>query len=323
MKRILTMEHALLLCLSKRGKLTTEQKRQLERDELGHGGEIGFDSLIEKHGSTTWYHFKNIWIDYFGYAQIDSLIITESGIFLADIKNYGNHYAYQNLTWTYQGRPLSKNINQQLADNIVKCQSLSKVIPAMKNTQGVIIFINERAVPTIIDPMPVNYLLRYQLYDWLDSLKQPVSGNKISIHKTAEQIKPFIIPNPYDHNYFCSDEEFKQLRKGIYCCNCGSFHLEIRKYTVKCACGHRENKERAVLRSICEYGVLQNHKNLSAYEIFNFLNEQVPIQYIYRKLNIFFTPIPDGKRIFYYENPKMLFDFVFDETSNNSIQRIF
>lgn len=314
MKRNLTMEHALLLCLSKRSKLTTDQKRQLERDELGHGGEIKFDHIIEKHGSSTWCHFKNIWIDYFGYAQFDSLIITESGVFLVDVKNYSNHYAYQNLMWTYQDKPLSKNINQQLADNIVKCQSLGKVIPAMKNTQGAIIFINERAVPNIIDPMPVNYLLRYQLYDWLDSLKQPVPGNNIPVHKTAEQIKQFIIPNPYDRNAICSDKDFKKLKKGIYCSKCGSFQMEISEYTTNCACGCRERKERAVLRSICEYGVLQNNKELLVNEIFEFLDEKIPKQFIYRKLQQFFVPITGKSRITCYKNPKMLYEFVFEET---------
>lgn len=322
MKRKLTMEHALLLSMSKRGKLTTDQAKQLERDDLGHEGEIKYDDVIEKYGSSTWYHFKNIWIDYFGRAQFDSLIITESGVFLADIKNYGRHYIYKNAMWSHLNKPLSKNINQQLLDNIVKCQSLGKIIPAMKNTQGTIVFINERAIPTIMDPMPVNYLLHYQLYDWIDSLKQPIPGKTISIHKTAELIKQFIIPNPYDHSAVCSDEEYQKLKKGLYCCKCGGFHLEFKKYSITCTCGHSENKERATLRSICEYGVLQNHKDLNAHDISIFLDGQVPTQYIYRKLNAFFTPLPGGQRVTHYENPKMLFEFVFDETLENKIQRI-
>ncbi|MBM6614859.1 hypothetical protein JTF06_08135 [Desemzia sp. RIT804] len=170
--------------------------------------------------------------------------------------------------WTYQNKPLSKNINQQLLDNIVKCQSLGKVVPAMKETQGTIAFINERVIPNIIDQMPVNYLLRYQIYDWIDSLKQPAAGNSIPIHKTVEQIKQFIIPNPYDHNYVCSDGDFEKLKKGIYCCNCGSFHLEIGEYLISCSCGYKERKERDVLRSICEYGVLQNNKDLLVNKFF-------------------------------------------------------
>lgn len=224
--------------------------------------------------------------------------------------------------WTYQDKPLSKNINQQLLDNIVKCQSLGKVIPAMKDTQGTIVFINERAVPNIMDQMPVNYLLRYQIYDWIDTLKQPVPGNSIPIHKTVEQIKQFIIPNPYDHNYICSDEEFKKLKKGIYCCKCGSFHLEIGSRFVNCSCGCKERKERAVLRSICEYGVLQNNKNLSVDKLFEFLDQQIPKQFIYRKLQHFFVPVTGKIRTNSYKNPKMLYEYVFDETKENKIQRI-
>lgn len=322
MKRHLTMEHALLLSLSKRGKLTTDQKRQLDRDEKGHTGEIDYDQIIEENSSPSWYHFKNIWIDYLGHAQLDSLLITESGVFLTDVKNYTNHYAYTNFMWTYQNKPLSKNINQQLLDNIIKCQSLGKVIPALKDTQGTIVFINKRAIPNVIDQMPVNYLLRYQIYDWIDSLKQPVPGNSIPIHKTVEQIKQFIIPNPYDQRYICSDDEFKKLKKGLYCCKCGSFHLEIRTYFVSCDCGYREKKERAVLRSICEYGVLQNNKDLSVDKLFEFLDQQIPRQFIYRKLQLFFAPIPGKNRTSSYKNPRMLYDFVFEDTTDNSIQRI-
>lgn len=322
MKRNLTMEHALLLTLSKRSKLTTDQKWQLDRDDKGHKGEIDYDQIVEENSSPSWYHFKNIWIDYLGRAQLDSLLVTENGVFLTDIKNYTNHYTYTNFMWTYQNKPLSKNINQQLLDNIVKCQSLGKVIPAMKDTQGTIVFINERAVPNIMEQMPVNYLLRYQIYDWIDSLKQPVPGNSIPIHKTVEQIKQFIIPNPYDHNYICSDEEFKKLKKGIYCFKCGSFHLEIGEYFISCSCGHKEKKEQAVLRSICEYGVLQNNKELSVNNLFEFLDKKISKQFIYRKLQCFFVPVTGKSRITCYKNPKMLYEFVFEATKDNKILRI-
>lgn len=322
MKRNLTMEHALLLSMSKRGKLTTDQERQLERDDKGHDGEADYDQIIEKHGSSSWYHFKNIWIDYFGHVQLDSLLITENGVFLSDVKNYTNHYVYQNLTWTHQGKTLSKNINQQLLDNIVKCQSLGKAVPAMKDTQGTIVFINERAVPNIMDTMPVNYLLRYQIYDWLDSLKQPVPGKRIPVHQTVELIKQFIIPNPYDYKHVCSDEEYQKLKKGLYCSKCGSFQLKVSQYLVSCTCGCTERKEKAVLRGICEYGVLRNDKDLLVNPIFEFLDRKIPKQFIYRKLQQFFIPFTDKTRISRYKNPKMLYDFVFNETKETGIQRI-
>lgn len=108
-----------------------------------------------------------------------------------------------------------KNINQQLLDNMIKCQALGKVIPAMKNTAGRIVFINQRVVPNIVESMPVNYLLRYQIYVWIESLKQPLPGKSISIHQTVEQIKQFIIPNPCDYKHICSDEEYKKLKGGF------------------------------------------------------------------------------------------------------------
>lgn len=237
MKRKLTMEHAFLLSLEKRSRLTTDQEWQLNRCESGHGGESELDQIVEEHGNSTWFHFKNIWIDYLGCTQIDSLIITENGIHLIDTKNYTNHYTYQNHTWFHRDKALSKNINQQLLDNLTKCQSLSKKIPEMKNIQGTIVFINERAIPSILDPMPVNYLFRYQLFDWIDSLRQPKSNVKMNIQKTAEAIKQYIVPNPYDYKSVCSIEEFAALKKGIYCKQCSSFKVDIGKYNVNCSCG--------------------------------------------------------------------------------------
>lgn len=108
MKRKLTLEHALLLSLSKRSKFTTDQKWQLEREEKGHDGEIDYDQIIEEKGSPIWSHFKNIWIDYIGHAQLDSLLVTENGVFLSDVKNYTHSYSYANSMWTYQNKPLSK-----------------------------------------------------------------------------------------------------------------------------------------------------------------------------------------------------------------------
>jgi len=320
--RQLTQEHALLLTLSKRMRLSPEQQKQLDRCQKGHDGETAFDQLVVKHGSASWYIFKNIWLDIQGAVQIDALIVTEHGPYVLEIKNFGNHFRFDQDNWYFQNNLLTKNINHQLQASLAKCQSLGKTIPAMLDAQGLIVFVNERAMPEIKSAMPVNYLLRHQIFDWLDELKQPNFGKKIDVAKTVAQIKKFVIPNPYDHLHTCPADTFAQLRTGIHCSHCDSFEIEIGRYGVSCACGHHENKERAVLRTICEYGVLRSECDLRGSDVIKFLDYQVNRQYVRRKLKAYFKPATNTNYSVNYINPAKLYHNSYIDLPDGRIARI-
>lgn len=100
-----------------------------------------------------------------------------------------------------------------------------------------------------------------------------------------------------------SVEQVSQLRSGLCCSECKSFEDDLSCYKVICRqCGHRESKERSIVRTICEYGVLTHERELRSTEIQVFFGNQVPFHYVSKILSRNFQHLMTG-RYSHYENP--------------------
>lgn len=65
------------------------------------------------------------------------------------------------------------------------------------------------------------------------------------------------------------------VRRGILCDSCGGGKIKYRlRYHIQCKqCGSTESKEGAILRTICDYGVLHYNEKLVLREVKAFINE--------------------------------------------------
>lgn len=115
------------------------------------------------------------------------------------------------------------------------------------------------------------------------------------------QTKNPFAPKPID------SEMFKQLRKGIYCEVCHSFHLRVEKHFIQCnSCGLIEAKEKAILRTIHEYGLLNFHSELTTGQLLEFLDYQITEYKLRKILNKYFVRVGKTGGTF-YKNKKVSF----------------
>lgn len=115
------------------------------------------------------------------------------------------------------------------------------------------------------------------------------------------QIENPFAPDPIDR------EELEQLRKGIYCEVCQSFNLGVEKHFIQCnECGLIEAKEKAILRTIHEYGVLNFHSELTTGQLLEFLDYQITEYKLRKILNKYFVKVGKTGGTF-YKNKKISF----------------
>lgn len=103
---------------------------------------------------------------------------------------------------------------------------------------------------------------------------------------------------------------YPYLVKGIRCVKCGGFELTAIRYHMVCSYGYREVKEKAIISTICEYGVLKHDADLSIRELMMFLNGNVSYRNLRSVMHKYFIKVKDG-RYTRYENPTQIYEYAF------------
>ena len=110
----------------------------------------------------------------------------------------------------------------------------------------------------------------------------------------VQQLEKFETTNPFS-NIEISEDVQKYIKKGICCSHCGSFQIESVKSYIHCGCGMYEPRELAIVRTICEYGVLHAKEDLRATAVHRFFDGQVSRSYLVNLLNKHFTKIGNNR----------------------------
>lgn len=113
----------------------------------------------------------------------------------------------------------------------------------------------------------------------------------------------------------------EKLDKGICCERCGQCSLIEKRHTVICQCGHIEVKEKAYVRTICEYGVLKNGQDIDKQGLKKLIN-QGNNRYLKYILNKHFTLMNAGPNSRYVNHGEIM-EYWFSEKEEyfNKLER--
>lgn len=284
--------------------LSIENKKLLSNLRKGNDGELEAIQFIKEYGLSHWRIIRNYWGDYNGRFESDLILITSTSCYVFEVKNYFGKFTYNNghssidefeLTsdCIFQTRRSYKNIRNILQD---------EVHPS--NVHGVLLFIGEHNdvyIESLIDDIEI--VKRSGFMRFIQRIVQDehaYHGNKISIHKIEEKLLRHAISNPFDLPALTFSETQK-LRKGISCCECQSFAVEISRNFITCLCGNVENRREAMIRTICEYGALTYNQPLIAKHLYDFIADDTSYSFLFRILSTYFRK-EDIPRIGFYNN---------------------
>lgn len=280
--------------LKKRG-VTVDEYSQLEK---GFQGEQWVLEQFSEFGQSRWKVLKNIWLDSSGRFECDFLVLTVAGIYTFEIKNYAGHFEFKNSLCYLNGKKIGYNAIYQAQKAAANLENMmQRKFPRMK-VQGSLLFVGEHNTVEIQNQVhDIQIVMRNQIRNhiWkISNDERNLQGPGLDVEACVQLLEQFETENPFGPEPVSPDISVK-LHKGICCSYCGSFNVETNKSYVTCPCGMYEPRENAIVRTICEYGVIHFDKDLNTTELLDFFGKSISRQTLRKYLNIYFTKTGAGR----------------------------
>lgn len=117
---------------------------------------------------------------------------------------------------------------------------------------------------------------------------------------------------PYPPEEKIIEEVYKRAQGGIYCCYCGNFDVTIGVKYIRCSCGMHESRDEAIVRTICEYGVIHYKENFTTTKLTEFFDGDISRNNIFAILNKYFEKVGSYKNAEYI-NKGVSFIHLYDD----------
>ena len=285
-----------------------EDVRKLKRLRAGAVGEEVVADYLNKYGRSKWLLMQNFWLDYFGTLECDGLLVARRDLYVLEVKNYSGLYEYENGLSKLNGRELSVNPVYQTQKATMKVRELvSSRFPNIK-VLGVLLFVGiDSQIRIKSEGLDILIVQRHELKSFIESIaEEELSGwsNGENLNDVVQFIQTHQTKNPYPVEPL-TPEVFAGLQKGILCDNCENSKVIVTKKFVKCTCGFIESREKATIRTICEYGVLTFTKDFIVKELVEFFNEHASEPYLRKILRNHFPVIYEGRNARYRNYAKL------------------
>lgn len=286
-----------------------KEKSIYSRLIAGIEGEEIVADYLKKYGKDHWVIIRNLWQDFMGTFESDLILFTSNHCYVFEIKNYNGIFNYQDGICKLNDKQISTNCVHQARrakNNLERmCEQLSNTVPII----GIVAFTgidNIIQIDSKIDDLSI--IPRSYLANFIEVIaKEEIINNNNSIETETiiNHFENYEINNPFISRTI-EDLNIEGAERGIYCENCFSYDIQISKMYIHCNCGQKEYRERAAVRTICDYGVLNYDKNLTRNELLYFFNTQIKANYLSKILYKHF-PVIAKQRYTYFGNPEQPF----------------
>ena len=311
--RRMTQELQFLKTLSERIALPKNDQNELRRLENGFAGEQALDRLQAVLTQEMLPCMDDLLLKAnSSCVQIDKLLVVDGVTYVVDVKNYRGSYLFSEDEWIRNGLPLQENILEQLHNAMRAVKRIFIQEHVSLEVKGVLAFINPAANIEIKSEVSDLILTTRDISGWLLDLLGKAQAKSDTGH-WQRALEKKLFPN-FKYKRTLPSEFSNRLRSGIACRNCGKYHLIESRYSMDCLdCGHREPKETAYVRTICQCGVIFNDCDLSLAMLCRFFGETVNKRYLQEVLAKHFEVKFHKGRSTCYLNKGVLFVYWFEE----------
>lgn len=278
--------------LHKRNALDQKLTSEYNRLEKGYEGEERVFEYFTKYGQKHWRYFRNVWLDYYGNYEIDLIVITSECIYTFEVKHYSGTYEFKNNQCIRDGKLIGHNAISQAQKSFIHTKNLFQQNGFNHAIQGGLLFIGDHCHVTVadnnesLDVLTLNQLRAY-IYKMANQERASFQ-EKTDSDRILNLLNQYAVPNPFPPTE-TTDEMVNRMQKGVICSNCAAPNICTRNTTLACKCGMYEPRENAIIRTICEYGIIHFDKELTTGALVYFFNGDVKRTTIYRVLNQYFV----------------------------------
>lgn len=275
--------------LNMRMKLSEKEKGYYTNLEKGYEGEKKFDLLTEILQEER-YIINDLLLEVNNsYFQIDTLIISQEGIQLLDVKNFQDDcYLESGKLYSVKTGKEYKNPLDQLKRSMTLFNQLLQAHKQHFIVEASVIFINPEF--TLYQaPRDQSFILPTQINRFLSTLNKTPSKLDDTHKKLAQMLLSFHqTKNPYT---LVPDYHYDQLQKGIYCRACKSFLISRKNNDFICqTCGENEKLRLTILRNIKEFELLFPERKITTQNIYEWCKTDISKRTIRRILMDNYTP---------------------------------
>ena len=278
-------------------------KDQLYRLEKGQEGEEKLIHYLQTYGAPHWTILRNLWLEHFGEFECDLLLLTRLGPIAFEIKNYSGQLTLQNNQYLLNGKVIGHNPFSQAQKVVTNLSNLLQT-----PLEGVLAFAGAHNPVELHDDVSgIDVLMRSEFPQYIRQLAQKErQARPIDTTTLLKKLAPFEIGRPSKEKTLPGEIK-TGVRRGIRCCHCSRFDLEIRKNYVICPCGMHEPREEAIVRTICEYGVIYPERELTTQALTDFFAGEISKSTVFRYLTKHFKQTGTYRSV-KYQNPQRVFN---------------
>lgn len=280
-QRMMSPELLHLKALEGRSKLSSSEKYKIYILERGFEGEILYDKIFEEVGHNHLYIYRDLYLRIENsVTQYDSLIISDDGIVVNEIKHYSGDYHYKEGQFYRNNKSIRDNAFYQLNRATGKLIKLRDEAGMTFNVSGKVIFPNDEfRLHSEDHSIWKNVVLRSGLREYFRGFNNYYAGEYAD--KIVHLIKNRIVENPY----FNDAAEMERLRRGLYCGKCASFNLIKGRFQLTCSdCGSIESNETHLLRAMSDFKYLFYNQPMSREALLELINHQFHKSTVYRAI---------------------------------------
>lgn len=282
----------------------TNQKKLYKSLEAGIEGEQKVLKYIQEYAPSHWTVLQNLWLRDFDRFECDLIVLTGNQVYVLEVKHYQGVLVYENGRCFYNGQETSLNPFEQIRTNHINLKRLCSRVSEGIDVKAAVVFAGDDHEVVMKTPLEnIRVVTRNGIRNFiLDIVQQEKRGQdeRIDHERLLRLFDSCGIANPYQPAPLSVDE-MKHVRPGIYCANCHSFNVQITKFKIVCPCGLHESREEAVVRTICDYGVLTYGWPLVRKDLMAFFDGQVSRNNLMSVIRKHFRIINNGSYT-YYDN---------------------
>ena len=285
-ERKISKDLAYYRALSFRSQLNSEDAKKLSVLERGFAGECIYDEVFDDVGHGSVFVFRDIYLSIEdSVAQYDTLIVSDAGITVNEIKNYSGFYRVEKEKWFAGNFEVPDDPPSQLKRAMNKLLRLQYIHRLNFEISGKVVFPHiDFRLNCDNQEVRKKLVMRSELRDYLKQFKNDYAG------RYAEGIVDAISAHIIDNPYFDKSADFEAVRKGLYCGNCGSFEVEKLSYHFFCtSCGSKETKEYHIIRALSDYTVLFMNEKLTRKRFLEFIDYRLSPRTVVRMLGKYCT----------------------------------
>lgn len=271
-----------------------ELKDEYIRLVKGNEGEKILETYLTDYGSKNWVIIKNLWLDFNTTFEIDTLLITQAGLYPFEIKNYSGSLEFVDNQWFRYGKKIAHNAISQTQKVATHLQHIIQKLPNTPKLTGVLAFVGEDNEVKINDGITdIKILMRNQLKDYIWEItrdERNFLGYPPDVEALLKVITAYESQNKFVQEKI-TEKVKNSVKSGVCCRRCGDFNIRTEKSMVICLCGLHEPKEQAIVRTICEYGVIHHERDITTKELTHFFNGYISRGTVLQYLNEYFEKV--------------------------------